>query len=454
MQKSIYDPKKLSEITAREVARFRAERPRSMELLNRGRRTMPDGVPMAWMSYFYPAGPIVVAQAEGAFLTDVDGHRYLDMNLADTSMATGYGTKSVAEAVDRQFRNGSQMLLPTQEAVEVTEELADRFGLPGWQFTLSASNANTEAMRIARAKTGRNKVLMFDGKYHGMLDESLHYLEEGQMVPESAGLPRRASEDTIIVQYNDLEAVDRALSAGDVACVLAEPAVTNVGGVLMPDEDFHAGLRQLTRQYDAILILDEAHTHVCAFGGLTRAWSLEPDILVLGKALGGGIPVGAYGLSEELKDFLEADPSSDFDSWHSRVALGGTLFGNSLQIAATKATLETVLTEENHARVNALGDSLADGIEAMLARLGLAWSAYRLFCRSGYHPAPTLPRNNLEMAAVHDTDLRNAIHVYLANRGVWEAIDSATPAVSFAMQPEDVEFYLSLLEECLAELCD
>ncbi len=454
MSISIFDPTKLSEITTREVARFRAERPRSMALLERGCRTMPNGVPMAWMSYFYPAGPFVVAQAEGAYLTAIDGHRYLDMNLADTSMATGYGPESVADAVDRQFRNGSQMLLPTQDAVEVTEALADRFGLPGWQFTLSASNANTEAMRIARAKTGRDKVLMFDGKYHGMLDESLHYLEEDQMVPESAGLPSRASEGTIIVQYNDLAAVDRVLTAGDIACVLVEPAVTNVGGVLMPDEDFHAGLRQLTRQHDAVLILDEAHTHVCAYGGLTRAWSLEPDILVLGKALGGGIPIGAYGLTEELHDFLEVDPSGNFEDWRSRVALGGTLFGNSLQIAATKATLETVLTEDNHARVNALGASLADGIEAMLTRLDLAWSVYRLFCRSGYHPAPTLPRNNLEMASVHDMSLRNTIHVYLANRGIWEAIDSASPAVSFAMQPEDVKHYLALLEECLTELCE
>jgi len=454
MSTSIIDPTKLSDIVARETTRFRAERPQSMALLERGRRTMPNGVPMNWMRYFYPAGPFVVAHAEGAYITDIDGHRYLDMNLADTSMATGYGPKSVADAVDRQFRNGSQMLLPTKDAVEVTELLADRFGLPGWQFTLSASNANTEAMRIARAKTGRNKVLMFDGKYHGMLDESLHYLEEGQIVPEGAGLPRRASEGTIIVQYNDLAAVDRVLTAGDIACVLVEPAVTNVGGVLFPEEDFHAGLRQLTRQYNAILILDEAHTHVCAFGGLTRAWSLEPDILVLGKALGGGIPIGAYGLTEELQEFLEVDPSSDFEDWRSRVALGGTLFGNSLQIAATKATLETVLTEDNHARVNALGASLADGIEAILGRLDLPWSVYRLFCRSGYHPAPTLPKNNLEMVSVHDISLRNAIHIYLANRGVWEAIDSASPAVSFATQPEDVKFYLGLLEECFTEICE
>lgn len=197
MSSSVFDPKRVSEIAAREIARFRAERPRSVAVLERGRQTMPGGAPMGWMAFFYPAGPFVVARAEGAHLTDIDGHHYLDMNLADTSMATGYGPESVADAVDRQFRVGSQMLLPTEEAAEVTEELADRFGLPGWQFTLSASNANTEAMRIARARTGRDKVLFFDGKYHGMLDESLHFLEDGQMVPESSGLPVHAADGTM-----------------------------------------------------------------------------------------------------------------------------------------------------------------------------------------------------------------------------------------------------------------
>ncbi len=424
-----------------------------MALLERARRTMPDSVPMTWMNFFYPTGPFVVASAKGAYLTDIDGHRYLDMNLADTSMATGYGTESVANAVDKQFRNGSQMLLPTEETIEVTEELANRFGLPCWQFTLAASNANLEAMRIARAKTGRGKVLLFDGKYHGMLDESLHYLEEGKMVPESAGLPPGAAENTLIVQFNDLDAVEQALSQKEVACVLVEPAVTNVGGVLMPDKDFHTGLRELTQQHGTLLVLDEAHTHVCAYGGLKRAWDLECDILVLGKALGGGIPIGAYGLTEDLREFLEGGSQSEFGDWRERIALGGTLYGNALQIAATKVTLETVLTKDNHARVNELGVKLADGIEAIIRRLELSWSVYRLYCRSGYHPGPTLPRNNIEMTSVHDPKLRNVIHVYLANRGVWEAIGSASPAVSFAATAQDIDFYLTQLESCLTELC-
>ena len=399
MPTSTIDPTRISKIVAREVKRFHDERPKSMALLKRARRTMPKGVPMAWMDYLYPSGPFVVAHAHGAYLTDIDGHRYLDMNLADTSMATGYGLDSVAEAVTRQFHNGSQMLIPTEETVELAEALADRFGLPFWQFTLAASNANTEAMRIARAKTGRYKVLMFDGKYHGMLDESLHYLDHGRLVNETLGLPIHAAKGTILVQYNDLASVEQTLAKGDIACVLAEPAATNVGGVLMPDENFHAGLRRLTRQHDTLLILDEAHTHVCAYGGLTRAWGLDPDILVFGKAVGGGIPIGIYGLSEELGDFLERAPSNESGDWRNRIALGGTLYGNALQIAATKATLDTVLTGDNHTRVNALGAKLADGIEAIIEHLDLPWSVYRLDCRAGDHLAPTLPRNNIEMAA-------------------------------------------------------
>ncbi|MDH3693181.1 MAG: aminotransferase class III-fold pyridoxal phosphate-dependent enzyme [Gammaproteobacteria bacterium] len=188
--------------------------------------------------------------------------------------------------------------------------------------------------------------------------------------------------------------------------------------------------------------------------GLTRTWGLECDILVLGKALGGGIPIGAYGITEKLRDFIEGEPAGEFGDWRERVALGGTLYGNALQIAATKATLETVLTKDNHARVNILGATLADGIDAIITRLDLPWSVYRLYCRSGYHPAPTLPRNNIEMAAVHDSKLRDAIHVYLANRGVWEAIGSASPAVSFAASPEDIEYYLAQLDACLTELCE
>lgn len=407
---------------------------------------------MAWMRGFYPAGPLVIARAHGAYLEDIDGHRYLDMNLADTSMATGYGVGSVADAVDQQFRLGAQTLMPTEQTCDLTEEMARRFTLPFWQFTLSASLANVEAMRIARAFTGRDLILAFDGKYHGMIDDTLHYLDEGQLRPEGAGLPADAGRNLQLIQYNDLDAAEAALSSGKFAALIIEPAITNVGGVIVPQPGYLASLRELASKYGTLLIIDEAHTHVCAYGGLTRAWQLQPDILVLGKALAGGIPIGAYGLTEKLRDFLEKGAGDDFEAWRQNVALGGTLYGNAVQIAAAYATLNNVLTPENHERVNRLGAHLADEIERIIDKLELPWSAYRLYCRSGWHPAPSLPQNNIEMAAVHDSEVKAAIHLYLANRGIWDAIDSASPAVSFAATREDVDRYVGSLGECLSEL--
>ncbi|MFQ5984708.1 MAG: transaminase [Alphaproteobacteria bacterium] len=454
------DRDRIRELRAREDARLIAERPRSRALLERARRSMPDGVPMSWMVSAYHHAPMFVAEADGAYFTDVDGHRYLDMNLADTSMACGFTPQPVVEAVAAQMRRGSQFLLPTEDAIAVAEELARRFGLPRWQFTLAASSANTEVLRIARAATGRETILLFDGKYHGMLDETLFILVDGEPRPEGLGLPKEAAARTRIVQFNDLAAAEAALSEGDVACVVVEPALTNVGGLISPEPDFHAGLRALTRRFGSLLILDEVHTHVCAFGGLTRAWGLEPDIVVLGKALGGGVPIGAYGMAEELARFMEGTAGSEGEAadwtvrFAMRVATGGTMFANALSLAAAHATLEHVLTEEGHARTAALGERLADGIEAAIRRHGLSWSAYRLYCRSGYCFAPKLPRNNLEAQAVADIPLTNLMRVYMANHGVWEAVEGEGPAVSFAATPADIDLYLDVFERCLAELVD
>ena len=425
------DRQKIAELRAREDQRFADERPRSRELLGRARASMPAGVPMSWMVSLYAHVPVFVREAKGAYITDVDGHRYLDMNLADTSMACGYGLDVVGEAVMSRFRQGSQYLLPTEETIAVTEALAARYGLPGWQFTLSATAANGEAIRIARAFTGRDRVLVFDGKYHGMLEETSHEPGKQGLEPEMRGLAKSAGDGTDIVAFNDLAAAERILERRETACVLVEAAPTNVGGVLMPEAGYLAGLSEIARRHGSVLVIDEAHTHVCAFGGLKRAWGLDCDILVLGKAIAGGIPAGLY-----LPD----------------VAIGGTLFANPLQIAAIRATLDHVLTEEAHAKAARLGERLARGIESGAQNRGLAWSAHRLYCRSGYHFAETLPRTKAEAQAADDPELRNLMRVYMANRGVWEAITSQSPAVSFAADDADIDLYLSVYEACLDAL--
>ncbi len=229
------DRQKIAELRAREDRRFADERPRSRELLGRARASMPAGVPMSWMVSLYAHAPVFIREAKGAYITDVDGNRYLDMKLADTSKACGYGLDVVGEAVMSRFRQGSQYLLPTEETIAVTEALAARYGLPGWQFTLSATSANGEAIRIARAFTGRDRVLVFDGKYHGMLEETSHEPGDEGLKPEMRGLAKSAGDGTDIVAFNDLAAAERILERRETACVLVEAAPTNVGGVLMPE---------------------------------------------------------------------------------------------------------------------------------------------------------------------------------------------------------------------------
>ncbi len=409
---------------------------------------MPNGVPTSWMVTLYDHPPIVVERGSGGSFTDVDGNAFLDFNLADTSMFTGHGVAAIVRAAADRVSAGSQFLLPTLDGVEVSLELARRFGLPLWQFTLSATQANTEAIRVARAVTGRSTVLMFDGKYHGHADELLGQLDAGRVAPEGLGVPSDATRHVRLVQYNDLEAVERELTLGDVACVLAEAAVTNCG-VIQPAEGFHAALRQLVSESGALLVIDETHTLVAGPGGLTARWRLEPDIVVLGKSIAGGIPLGAYGMTARVARVLEHRPSASFGD---EVATGGTLFGNALSLAAARVTLEEVLTDEAYEHAGALGRQLADGIEAVAAANGMAWRAHRLFNRSGYTHAPELPLNALAARATFDLELYNLQRLYMANRGVWEAIDSAGPACGVETTDADVGRYLEVLDEFLRDV--
>ncbi len=408
---------------------------------------------MAWMATLYDHPPMFVASGAGTWFTDVDGHRYLDMNGADMSMNCGFAPPPVVRAAIERIRLGTQFLLPGEDAIVVAEQLAARFGLPQWQFTLAASSANAELIRIARYATGRSKILVFDGSYHGHIDDTLVTLVNGEVRPELQGLSERAARDARIVPYNDLAAVERALAPGDVACVMAEPALTNCG-VVLPAPGFLAGLRDLTRRAGTLLFIDEAHTQVCSPGGLTAAWSLACDGVSLGKTIGGGIALGAYGMSRELATRLEEAPAVEGGptAAGTGVATGGTLYGNALAMATARATLEQVLVPAAYERVGRLGSRLADGLDAGFRGLGLPWTAQRLMSRSGYTFAPRLPANAAEARAIDDPPLRSLIRVYLANRGVWEAIASAGPAVSFAAVDSDVEVYLAVFHDMLREL--
>ena len=446
-------PPRLAALKTREADRFVAERPRSQALWREGRAVMPSGVPMSWMAGLYDHPPLFAAKGEGSRFTDVDGHRYLDMNQADLSMNCGFAPPAVVAAVATRMAEGSQFLLPGEDAIHVARSLAERFGLPHWQFTLSASGANAEAIRLARVATGRDTILLFDGKYHGHIEETLVGLVDGAPAPEMQGLGDAASGRCRMVPFNDLAAAEAALGDRRVACVLVEPALTNIGLVL-PDPEFLPGLRALTEASGTLLLLDETHTHICAYGGLTRAWDLAADLVVLGKALGGGVPIGVYGMSAALAKVMEETLDRDGAMLESvgGVATGGTLFGNALSLAAARAALDQVLTEPGFRHTAELGTRLARGIQAAIDRRGLPWRAQHLTCRSGITLAPDLPKTAEAARRAADFGLNSAMRLYMANRGIWEAISTAGPSVSFPMVEADVESYLEVLDGFLGEL--
>lgn len=444
------DPRRVAALKEREDAAFVAARPRSRELWSAGQDVMPNGVPMSWLRTSYDHPPLFVESASGSRIRDVDGHEYADFNIADMSMFTGYGAAPVTEAVARQVSIGSQYLLPTEDSIWVAGELGRRYGLPLWQFTLAATSANTEVIRVARSVTGRERVLFFEGKYHGHFDDVLVEVEHGRLVPEEAGLPHDVTERTVVVPFNDLEALERTLAGRDVAVVVTEPALTNNVGLLLPHDDFHAGLRDVTRRTGTLLAYDETHTQVVGPGGLTALWSLTPDFVTVGKSIAAGIPLGAYGMTPEVADVLQRPDGRDEDK--PQVAVGGTLFGNPVSMAAARATMDEVLTAEAYAHSRRLGGRLADGLAGTVADAGLAWTTHRFWPRSGLSFSPTMPRDAAEAVDALDVPLRRLMRVYFANRGVWDAIVGAGPTCSVAATDADVDLYLAAFRELMGEL--
>jgi glutamate-1-semialdehyde 2,1-aminomutase len=437
---------RVADLWQRESECYAREHPRCLALRERARASMPHGVPMSWMVSYFAHPPVWVAEGHGAHFTCVDGRRFLDTNVGDKSTFCGIDPPPVVRAVQRRVAAGSQFMLPTEDSIVVAEELARRWGLPAWQFTLSASQANMEALRLTRHATGRPKVLSFAGNYGGHGDELLVAFSERRRL-SYLGLAPTADRDVDVVQFNDAEAVERALSGGTYACVLTEPALTNEG-VVLPDPDFHERLRRLTRDTGTLLVLDETHTLICGPGGLTGEWGLEPDIVVVGKAIGGGLPLGAYGMSAALSAAFERGESLAGKA--GELATGGTLFGNALSMAAARATLTEVLTPEAYAHAAGLGASLADGLESAIAASGLPWKVQRLYARSGISFSGRLARDTAEADADEQPELNALLRLSLANRGVWEAISTAGPAMSVAATDADVAAYLSAFGELVA----
>jgi glutamate-1-semialdehyde 2,1-aminomutase len=414
--RTIIDRDRLRGAIRREQERFAAEHPRSRALFERARKSLLGGVPMHWMVRWAGGFPVFVRGARGARLTDVDGREYIDFCLGDTGAMTGHAPAAAVEAATEALGRGATFMLPTEDAVVVGEELQRRFGLPSWQVAVTATDANRFAVRLARHVTGRPKILVFNGCYHGSVDEAFITLENGAPRPRpgNIGPPVDPAVTTRIVEFNDVPALEAALAAGDVACVLAEPAMTNIG-IILPEAGFHDALRALTRRAGTLLVLDETHTICAGPGGCTRAEGLDPDILTIGKPIAGGVPAAVYGLTADLARRIAARIEVDESD---AGGIGGTLAGNALSLAAMRATLASVLTEEAFARTIPLARRWAEGVGAVIEDLCLPWHVTRLGCRAEYGFRSTPPRNGAEAAASIDRDLDRYMHLAALNRGI------------------------------------
>lgn len=372
---------------------------------------------MPWMMAWAGGFPVVAERARGATIVDVDGHEYVDLCLGDTGAMTGHAPEPVWRVAGDRLRRGTTMMLPTEDAAVVGEQLRDRFGLDRWMFTLSATDANRHAIRIAREITGRPKVLVFSYCYHGSVDEALAVCDaDGHTVARAGnvGAPVDVALTTRAVEFNDVDALEAALGHGDVAVVLAEPVMTNIG-IVPPAPGYHDALRALTREHGTLLLIDETHTLSAGPGGCTRAWGLEPDLVTVGKAIAGGVPAGALGLAGDVVERMFADPGADYEDVGG---VGGTLAGNALSLAAARAALQEVLTEDAFAHATAVADRLREGIEATIDAHRLGWHVVQLGSRVEYRFAPAPARNGTEAAAQGDPALERYLHLYALNRGV------------------------------------
>ena len=440
----------VGELMERELERFRREHPRALELSRTAQRSLLGGVPMHWMVRWAGGFPVYATEAQGARFRDVDRHEYVDFCLGDTGAMTGHSPKSTVRAIAEQAARGITLMLPSEDAIWVGEELARRFALPQWQFALTATDANRFAIRLARHVTGRSKIVVFNWCYHGTVDETFALLRDDRVVPRdgNTGPPVDLAVTTRVVEWNDVEGLERALADGDVACVLAEPALTNIG-IVHPDPGFHDALRELTRSSGTLLVIDETHTLCAGPGGYTRANGLEPDVLTIGKTIASGIPAAAYGFTEGLAARIQNGIRRDEADVGG---IGGTLAANVLSLAAMRATLSDVLTDDAFERMIARGERFEAGVAGVIERYELPWHVTRLGCRVEYLFRPDRPRNGSEAAAGEDHELDRFIHLYALNRGILLTPFHNMALMSPATTEADVDLHTRVFEEAARDL--
>jgi glutamate-1-semialdehyde 2,1-aminomutase len=403
---------------------------------------------MRWAGNF----PIFVKEGKGAHFIDVDGNEYIDFCLGDTGAMTGHSPSKTVSAIIKQAQKGITYMLPTEDVIWVGEELQRRFGLPYWQFTLTATDANRFAIRMSREITQRKYILVYNFCYHGTVDETFITLQNGKRSPRRGNLgpPVNPATTTKVVEFNDIGALEDALKPEDVACVLAEPVMTNIG-IIHPDPGYHDALRKLTTKTGTLLIIDETHTICTGPGGYTGAYGLKPDMLTLGKPLAGGVPAAIYGFTKDVADRFHQRLSLD-DS--DVGGIGGTLAGNALSIAAMKATLEHVLTEAAYKKAIMLAIKFTEGVESIIAEFKLPWIVKRLGCRSEYWFREVAPKNGGEANAAIDSELDRYMHLFVLNRGILMTPFHNMALIAPQTTQQDVDYHNKIFRQAVVNLLD
>jgi glutamate-1-semialdehyde 2,1-aminomutase len=439
----------LAELTTRERELFDRAHPRSRELHDEARSSLLAGVPMSWMTMWPGGSPIYLERAHGATIADVDGNEYADFCLGDTGAMAGHSPEPTMRAI--AGIEGITTMLPTEDAAWVGAELARRFGVPYWQFSLTATDANRWMIRMCRHVTGRERIGVFSWCYHGSVDESFVRLDEQGLARAREGLVGPAvdpTETTRVAEFNEVDSVRSILEHGDVACLLMEPALTNIG-IVLPEPGFLAEVRNLCDEHGTLQIIDETHTLSAGPGGCTAAWGLRPDAVTLGKSIGGGVPIGAYGVSAELAQRIAAQEDADYEDTGG---VGGTLAGNALSLAAARATLGEVLTDEGFTGMVSLRERFAEGVEAAIAEHGMPWSIVSLGARCEYRYSPEPPGTGAESAAAGDPELDEYLHLYLMNRGILITPFHNMALMCPATTEEQVDRAVAVFREAVAEL--
>lgn len=426
---------------------FARTHPRSAEIAGSARRHLVAGVPMPWMTRWPGGFPVFVDHASGARFVDVDGHEYVDFCMGDTGAMAGHALPAVTAALAERARLGITTMLPSEDAVWVADELQRRFGLDKWQVAMTATDANRFVLRLARAITSRPKIAVIDWCYHGTVDETLAVLgDDGQAMhrPGAIGPNLDVTATTRVVPFNDLDALDAALAHGDVACLVMEPALTNIG-IVLPDAGYLDAVREITRRHGVLWAIDETHTICAGPGGCTRAWNLDPDFFVIGKPIGGGMPVAVYGMTTEVAERVEAligDHLVDVSG------IGGTLTGNALALAAVRATLSTTLLDDGFRRMIDLATRWTNGVENAYRARNLDWHVQQLGARAEYWFCPP-PRNGADAAAASDHELDAYMHLFALNRGVLLTPFHNMALMSPAHGSTDVDRHTSVFADTL-----